>query len=134
MSKKKKETKQVEKKKCKYYAIKEGKGVKDLIVRSWDECKEYVHGYSAVYKSFTSEEDAKEYLENVDIKKVKEQAKYCSEHKEELKEKKKKIRESVKTLNIKISAEMYNELEKKSKETKLRVEDLVKFALSNYLY
>ena len=42
------------KKKQKYYAIKEGKGVKNKIVRSWDECKEFVHEYQGevhrVYK------------------------------------------------------------------------------------
>ena len=33
------------KKKQKYYAIKEGKGVKNKIVRTWSECKELVLGY-----------------------------------------------------------------------------------------
>lgn len=38
--------------KKKYYAIKEGKGVKDKIVTTWTECKELVLCYPAVYKSF----------------------------------------------------------------------------------
>ncbi|MBS1477335.1 MAG: hypothetical protein HP024_05285, partial [Acholeplasmatales bacterium] len=46
----------------KYYAIKEG--LKTGIFSSWDECKEYVSGYKgALYKSFSSLEDAKNYLE-----------------------------------------------------------------------
>ena len=40
------------KKKQKYYAIKEGKGVKNKIVRTWSECKELVLGYPSIYKSF----------------------------------------------------------------------------------
>ena len=39
------------KKKQKYYAIKEGKGVKNKIVRTWTECKELVLGYPSIYKS-----------------------------------------------------------------------------------
>lgn len=47
----------------KYYAIKEG--LKRGIFNSWDECKEYVSGYKgAVYKSFSTLEDAKNYLED----------------------------------------------------------------------
>lgn len=47
----------------KYYAIKEGK--KKGIFTSWDECKEYVSGFKgAVYKSFSSFDDAKNFLNN----------------------------------------------------------------------
>ena len=49
-------------KKNKFYAIKKGKGVKDKIVTDWDECKKYVLGYPAVYKVFATEDEAKEYL------------------------------------------------------------------------
>ena len=45
------------KKKQKYYAIKEGKGVKNKIVRTWTECKKLVLGYPSIYKSFYTEED-----------------------------------------------------------------------------
>ena len=48
------------KKKQKYYAIKEGKGVKNKIVRTWTECKELVLGYPSIYKSFYTEEDLKQ--------------------------------------------------------------------------
>jgi len=45
----------------KYYAVKEGR--KPGIYLSWDECKKQVNGYSgAVYKSFASKEDAREFM------------------------------------------------------------------------
>ncbi|MCT3116730.1 MAG: ribonuclease H family protein [Lactococcus lactis] len=48
----------------KYYAVREG--VKTGIFTSWNEAKKYVTGYSnAKYKSFSSIEDAKEFM-NVD--------------------------------------------------------------------
>lgn len=50
------------KKKKNFYAIKEGRGVKNIIVRTWDECKPLIHGYDAEYKGFSTEEEAKEYL------------------------------------------------------------------------
>lgn len=47
--------------KVKYYAIR--RGFKTGIVTSWDECKTATHGYSnAEYKSFTTREEAEEYL------------------------------------------------------------------------
>lgn len=64
----------------KYYAIKVGNGVTDKIVRSWEDCKKYVYGYDAVYKSFTSEEEALFYLKTVNVKRVKEQKAYNLEH------------------------------------------------------
>lgn len=50
------------KKPKKFYAIKVGKGVKNIIVKSWDECSELVLGFNATYKSFYTEEEAKAYL------------------------------------------------------------------------
>lgn len=53
---------------AKFYAVKEGK--KTGIYMSWDECKEQVNGYSgAVYKSFTSEDEAKAFI-GKEVKKV----------------------------------------------------------------
>ena len=89
MTKKKTTNKNITKKKCrekKYYAIKEGKGVENIIVRTWTECKELVHGYNAVYKSFTNLEDANKYLKEVNVTKVKEQSKYQRESKKKLKQ------------------------------------------------
>jgi len=48
----------------KYYAIR--KGVKDnVIVNTWEECKELVHGVATEYKSFRSEDAAKAYLSGI---------------------------------------------------------------------
>ena len=49
----------------KYYAIKEGKGVRNIILNSWGKCQPLVTGYNAVYKSFKTEEEAKDYLKNI---------------------------------------------------------------------
>ena len=47
----------------KYYAVKVGKSVG--IFNNWDDCKKQVAGFSgAIYKSFPSFEEAKEFLEN----------------------------------------------------------------------
>lgn len=60
-------------KKKKYYAIKIGNNVKDLIVESWEECSKYVMGYSSIYKSFRNKKEAKRYLESFSNEKIK----YC---------------------------------------------------------
>ncbi len=53
--------------KKKYYAVKNGKKVG--IFESWDACKELVHGFKdAKYKSFKTRKEAKEYLEEKEIK------------------------------------------------------------------
>lgn len=45
----------------KYYAVQKGKC--PGVYTSWDECKEHVNGFSgAVYKSFTSEKEAKAFV------------------------------------------------------------------------
>lgn len=56
--------------KNKYYAIKKGNGVKDIIVRSWDECKPLVNGYPAIYKSFLTEDEALTYLGSIAENKI----------------------------------------------------------------
>lgn len=55
----------------KYYAIKKGKDCENIIVMSWSECLQYVKGVKgASYKSFTSEEEARMYLQtNSSLKK-----------------------------------------------------------------
>ena len=49
----------------KYYAVKKGRpGTKPAVYTTWNECKEQVQGVSgAVYKSFTSEKEAKKFIE-----------------------------------------------------------------------
>lgn len=44
-----------------YYAIREGAGVKGVIVESWEECKWLVYNYPAVYKRFNTREQAEAY-------------------------------------------------------------------------
>lgn len=73
------------KKKIKYSAIKEGKGIENLIVGTWEECKGFVYGYNSVYKSFTKLEDTKKYLKEVNVIKVKQQTKYQRSKKYEIK-------------------------------------------------
>lgn len=112
----------------KYYAIKDGKDCKNKIVNTWDECKKLTHRYNAIYKGFQTLEEAQEYLEQInDIEKVKEQKKYAIEKKKQEKAKGKHI-------GLRISHEMYTDLEKRSKSTGLKIDDLVKFALNQYLY
>lgn len=47
----------------KYYAVK--KGVKTGVFDSWAKCEPLVKGYpGAIYKAFTSEKDAEDFLRN----------------------------------------------------------------------
>lgn len=55
------------KKQKKYYAIKKGKGVNNIIVNTWEECSKLVLGYNSTYKSFLSREAANNYLNGVVI-------------------------------------------------------------------
>lgn len=55
--------------KTKFYAIRKGNGVKNIIVNTWVECSKLVLGYNAEYKSFKTEEEAENYLlGNLEIK------------------------------------------------------------------
>lgn len=45
-----------------YYAIREGAGVRSVIVESWEECKWLVYNYPVVYKRFKSRGQAESYL------------------------------------------------------------------------
>lgn len=49
----------------KFYAIKVGKGVKDKIVESWEECQKYVIGFPSIYHSFKQRHLAERYLEKM---------------------------------------------------------------------
>lgn len=78
-------------KKVKFYAIKEGKGVSNLIVDTWAECEPLVKGYNSVYKSFKTKEEAENYLGSVKVEEVKEKAIIGMEIKKEKKKKGKAI-------------------------------------------
>lgn len=89
-------------KRKKYYAIKEGNGVENIIVRSWSQCSKLVLGYKAVYKSFLTEEEALKYLDTVDVEKVKEQTKKGIELK--------KIRkETTRAFTIRLDKKLYDD-------------------------
>lgn len=125
----KKEFKEISKKakKEKWYAVKIGNNnIQNMIYKTWEECKKATEGYNSIFKSFGTKEEAEKYLEMVDVEKVLEQKAYVLE----MKNKKK----SSKNINLKLSDEMYQELLKKSKESKIDIENLIKFAISNYIY
>lgn len=125
----KKEFKEISKKskKEKWYAVKIGNNnIQDMIYKTWEECKKATEGCNSVFKSFETKKEAEKYLEMVDVEKVLEQKAYVLD----MKNKKK----SSKNINIKLSDEMYQELLKKSKESKIDIENLIKFSISNYIY
>lgn len=103
------------KKKTKYYAIKEGKGVKDLIVMSWEECSKLVLGYNSVYKSFTTKEEAEKYLKGVNVAKMKEKAIKGMEAK-------KKQKATTKVISVRIDKDIYNDFIEKCSKLELTKE------------
>lgn len=57
----------------KYYAVKKGR--KPGIYLTWDDCKKQVNGFSgAIYKSFSSREEASDFLDDINGKQVDEDA------------------------------------------------------------
>ena len=112
--------------KSKFYAIKDGIGVKDIIVTSWDECSKLVLGYNAVYKSFRTEEEAKKYLGSVDVEKVKEQAKKGMEDR-------KIKKETIRSLSIRLPKEMYNDFEEKCSSLNLDKDKAIFMLLDEWL-
>lgn len=114
-------------KKRKWYAVKIGKdNIQNMIYETWEECKKVTDGCNSVFKSFETKEDAEKYLETVEVEKVLEQKSYALERKN-----KEKLS---KNINIKLSQEMYQGLLKKSKENNIDIENLIKFAISQYIY
>ena len=51
----------------KYYAIKIGNQVSDLIVETWEECQKLVIGYPSIYKSFKTQKEAQNYLDSISL-------------------------------------------------------------------
>ena len=112
--------------KAKFYAIKDGIGVKDIIVTSWSECSKLVLGYNAVYKSFRTEEEAKKYLGSVDVEKVKEQAKKGMEQK-------KIKKETIRSLTIRLPKEMYNDFEEKCNNMNLDLDKAIFMLIDEWI-
>lgn len=102
--------------KQKYYAIKVGKGVTNVIVETWKECEELVSGYHAIYKSFKSREEAEVYLNpNKVIDKDKNNNKEIKINKL-----KKKKREKDKVeVSIMISSKLYSKFLKRCENMKM---------------
>lgn len=108
-------------------AIKEGKGVNDIIVNTWEERSVLVLGYNSVYKSFATEEQAKEYLGIVDVKKVKKQAEKGIKHN--------KIRkETTRSISLRISKQMYDDFENKCEVFGKEKEDVIKDMIEEWIY
>lgn len=118
------------KKKQKYYAIKEGKGVKNKIVRTWSECKELVLGYPSIYKSFYTEEEAIKFLGGIndkDIPAIKEKIKVNIESS-------KRRRSSTKAINFRIPNDVYNDFIKKVDETGLDRDKILLEMIKEWIY
>lgn len=114
------------KSKLKFYAIKDGIGVKDKIVTFWEECSKLVLGYNAVYKSFKTEEEAKQYLGNVDVEKVKEQAKNGIEER-------KIKKETIGSFNIRLPDEIYKVFEDKCNNLNLDKDKAIKMIIEEWI-
>lgn len=111
------------KKANKFYAIKEGNGVTNLIVNTWDECSKLVLGYNSVYKSFKTREEAEKYLNIVNVDEVKEQAIKGMEAN-------RSKRKKTKAITIRLPNEIYLEFENRctrlDKEKEKIIENLIK--------
>ena len=114
------------KSKVKYYAIKEGKGVKDKIVMSWEECSKLVLGYNAVYKSFNTLEEANRYFNNVDVEKVKEQTKIGMQ-------KKKERRSTTKAISTRINNDLYEKFYLKCEEFEMTKDEVIKMLIEEWV-
>lgn len=116
------------KKTKKYYAIKKGINTENKIVRTWSECEKLVKGYPAIYKSFKSEEEAKEYLGSIqNIEKKQEENKKAMEFN------KKRKKNTVSLSGIRIKKELYAELEAKCKEYNWNIEFAIKKLIEEWV-
>jgi viroplasmin and RNaseH domain-containing protein len=93
----------------KVYAIKVGNGVNDIIVQTWEECKGLTDGYNSVYKSFSTQEEAVEFLGTVDAEKVRAQTTFMME-------KKKKIKENTLLVQARVPKATYSKYAEKCNE------------------
>lgn len=93
----------------KYYAIKVGRGVKDKIVSTWEECKKYTYGYHSVFKAFITLGEAEEFLRYVNVEKVREQATFVIE-------KEKIIKATTSLVQARVPKGLYTEFQVKCNE------------------
>jgi viroplasmin and RNaseH domain-containing protein len=111
------------KSKNKYYAIKEGKGVKDKIVNTWTECQKLVLGYPAVYKSFRTKDEAMEYLGTVNVK----------EQIVKGMESKKKLKATTKVLTVRLDKDLLERFDSKCENIGLTKEIILKGMIEEWL-
>ena len=110
----------------KWYAIKDGKNVKNIIVTSWDECKVLVLGRNSIYKSFLSEEEAKRYLNKIDDRDVQR----IKDRRAKIIVKSKERKSTTKPLNgLRIPSELYEIIEAKAERNNVDIEKLIVEAL-----
>jgi viroplasmin and RNaseH domain-containing protein len=110
------------KKKKKWYAIKslDGKVVNE-IVTTWDACKKKVDHHRAVYKSFVSEDEAKNYLNNMSVGQAMEAEKRVEYRKAEAK----KRRATTKAIHCRVPNSVADKFEKKLKIMGYSPDDVV---------
>lgn len=116
--------------KKKYYAIKKGKGVQNKIVETWAECEKLVLGYPAIYKSFKTEEEAKEYL-GLNVKK-KEKVENMEQEQIE-KEPKKKKGKNERILKVCLNKELYKSFKEKCDEMDMSEDIIIKNMIMEWL-
>lgn len=120
----------------KYYAIKEGKGVTDKIVDTWEECKKFVHGYPAVYKSFYSMDEAVEYLRQFKNKAAVEKAKKKAIEGIKISREKKaeqKVKPKDTIIKVKISADISEAFYDKCQNLQMSPEKLIENLIREYI-
>lgn len=114
----------------KFYAIKDGKGVKNKIVNSWEECKELVHGYPAIYKSFITKDEAEVYLDNIKDKEIEGIREKNSEAREY---KTKRKRSTTYLKGIRLENNLYNEFEEKCEKMGYKQEKIISLLIKEWL-
>ena len=121
-----------------FYAIKKGKGVKNIIVNSWDECSKFVIGYNAEYKGFSELEDAENFIgikKKQEVEVIIEEDKPEEVHAKTVKKNKltKKERSNTAELSFRIPKDLYNCFMSKCTEMGLTEDIVIKNMLKEWL-
>lgn len=111
----------------KYYAIKVGRGVKDKIVRTWEECKSFTDGCYSVFQSFKTMEEAEEFFGSVNVEKVREQTKFVIE-------KKKKVKATTTLVQARILNESYAKYVEKCNENGWEIGEGINKLIDEWIY
>jgi viroplasmin and RNaseH domain-containing protein len=111
--------------KTKFYAIKEGKGVSNLIVNTWDECSKLVLGYNSVYKSFNTREEAEKYLDIANNK--------LKEKIIKTKEVKKHKRGNIEVIRVDLVKDLYEKFTSKCADVGMSKEKVIREMIKEWL-